>query len=110
MDYRTRSPLRILAPLALVVFGLLFLLIVFSSGSSDEGSDAGSAQEQRLEVGGAADTGDKEPTKKSYKVETGDTLESIAKKTGVDVAELQRLNPDLDPQALTTGQKIKLQE
>ena len=49
-------------------------------------------------------------TKKSYTVESGDTLDSIAEKTEVDVDELQTLNPDLDPQALVAGQKIKLRE
>ena len=40
----------------------------------------------------------------------GDTLAGIAEKTGVTVERLQELNPDLDPQALVAGQKIKLRE
>jgi LysM repeat protein len=43
-------------------------------------------------------------------VKTGDTLGSIAERTGVDVETLQELNPDLDPQALVSGQRIKLRE
>jgi LysM repeat protein len=43
-----------------------------------------------------------------YTVKTGDTLGRIAAKTGVPVARLQRLNPQLDPQALVSGQRIRL--
>ncbi len=43
-------------------------------------------------------------------MKTGDTLGAIAEKTGVTVERLQTLNPDLDPQALLSGQKIKLRE
>ena len=35
---------------------------------------------------------------------------SIAEKTGVSVERLQELNPELDPQALLSGQKINLRE
>ena len=45
-----------------------------------------------------------------YAVKTGDTLGSIAEKTGIPVEKLQELNPELDPQALVSGQKIKLRE
>ncbi len=43
-------------------------------------------------------------------MKTGDTLGAIAEKTGLDVETLLTLNPDLDPQALVSGQKIKLRE
>jgi LysM repeat protein len=43
-------------------------------------------------------------------VKPGDTLGGIGQKTGVDVETLQSLNPSLDPQALVSGQKIKLRE
>ena len=46
----------------------------------------------------------------TYTVKTGDTLGAIAEKTGTDVERLQELNPELDPQALVAGQKIKLRE
>jgi LysM repeat protein len=41
-------------------------------------------------------------------VRSGDTLGSIAQKTGIPVEQLQQLNPSLDPQALVSGQRIKL--
>lgn len=48
--------------------------------------------------------------KKTYTVQSGDTLTSIAQKTGVPVAELQALNPEVDPQILVAGEVLKLQK
>jgi LysM repeat protein len=45
-----------------------------------------------------------------YRVKNGDTPSSIAEKTGVPLEEILRLNPDLDPQTLAPGQRIKLRQ
>ena len=47
---------------------------------------------------------------KKYTVQSGDTLTSIAHKTGIPVAELQALNPEVDPQILIAGETLKLQK
>jgi LysM repeat protein len=47
-------------------------------------------------------------TPRSYEVQSGDTLTSIAHKTGVPVARILRLNPGVDPQILISGEKLKL--
>jgi LysM repeat protein len=47
---------------------------------------------------------------KTYTVQSGDTLTSIAQKTGVPLAELQALNPEIDPQILVAGEVLKLQK
>ena len=47
---------------------------------------------------------------KTYEVQSGDTLTSIAQKTGVSVAEIQALNPEVDPQTLIAGEVLKLQK
>ena len=41
-------------------------------------------------------------------MKNGDTLISIAHKTGVSVARIQALNPQVDPQILTSGEKLRL--
>jgi hypothetical protein len=41
-----------------------------------------------------------------YTIQSGDTLASIAAKTGTTVAKLEQLNPGIDPAALRVGQKI----
>ena len=51
-----------------------------------------------------------QPTGSTYTVKVNDTLGGIAEETGVSVETLLELNPDLDPQALVSGQKIKLRE
>lgn len=46
---------------------------------------------------------------RTYTVQSGDTLESIARKTGTTVARLEQLNPNVNPTALQVGQKIRVQ-
>lgn len=43
-----------------------------------------------------------------YTVQTGDTFGSISAKTGVPVAELERLNPGVSSSALQIGQKLRV--
>lgn len=102
-----KSPARVLAPLALVVCALAFFYVIFSSGS---GSGGGSSATQVTTSKPARTTSTTTPIKRTYTVRTGDTLGGIAAKTGVSVEKLQELNPGLDPQALVSGQKIKLRE
>jgi LysM repeat protein len=114
-----RTPLRFLAPVALIAFGVAFLMVV-KTYSKDGGTKAPSANEQ-LKARDLGTTGSSTKTstkktnrnklpKRTYTVKTGDTLGSIAEKTGIPVVKLQELNPSLDPQALSTGQKVKLRE
>jgi hypothetical protein len=44
----------------------------------------------------------------AYVIRNGDTLSSIARRTGVPVARIQRLNPGVDPRILISGEKLKL--
>jgi LysM repeat protein len=46
--------------------------------------------------------------KKIYRVKAGDTLESIAAKFDTTVDDLLALNPDVDPLALSPGQKVRV--
>jgi LysM repeat protein len=117
--YARRSPLRFLAPVALVAFGLA-LLVVLSSSSTDDGNSTPSASEREKDRDLGTSTKKKKRKSKSsangtlptrsYTVQRGDTLGSISEKTGIPVDQLQELNPQIDPQQLTTGQKIKLRE
>jgi LysM repeat protein len=111
-----RSPLRILAPVALIIFGLALVLIISSSsgGSSGGGSSSPSAEKTRdLGSGPSASSKRKSASqgklpKKVYIVQSGDTLGSISQKVGVSVTKLQELNPKLDQFSLVAGQKIKI--
>ncbi len=44
-----------------------------------------------------------------YTVQSGDTLGSIAARTGTTVARLEQLNPGVNPTALRVGQRIRVQ-
>jgi LysM repeat protein len=43
-----------------------------------------------------------------YTIERGDTLETVALKSGTSVDDLLRLNPGIDPHALRIGQKVRI--
>lgn len=45
---------------------------------------------------------------KTYTIRSGDTLASIAAKTGTTVVALMHLNPGIDANALRIGQKIRV--
>lgn len=105
-----RSPARLLAPLALV--GFVFALVVVVKGSlpEDGGGRPATTGERTPATTPAKATAtpsrSKEP--RTYVVKPGDTPSSIAVKTGVTLAEIERLNPDLDAQLLAPGDRLKL--
>jgi spore germination protein YaaH len=45
---------------------------------------------------------------KFYTVQPGDTLSTISVKTGIPVPTLESLNPTVNPNALQTGQRLRL--
>ena len=110
--------MRFLAPVALAVFAVAFLAVVAgSSAPGDEGAvtptrPAGDepAAGGDTEANRRSSSAQRRPRSKTYRVKPGDTLGVIAERTGVSVERLQELNPDLDPQALVTGQRLKLRE
>jgi LysM repeat protein len=102
MEKRTSAAARIAAVLALIG-AVVVIAIVVSTAST--GSDKKSHHHHQHHA-----QKQKQPrTKaKTYTVETGDTLTAIAHKTGVPVAEILALNPEVDPQILIAGQTLKL--
>jgi LysM repeat protein len=109
----SRSPARLLAPLALALCALAFFAVLATSGTDENGEKSAGGGETQTRERTSQTTAAKKPRPKAtgtYTVKTGDTLGEIAQKTGVEVGTLQELNPDLDPQALVSGQKIKLRE
>lgn len=104
MRQRSSAPVRAIAALALVAGFLLIVVVVVASlgGGGGDGSGGG---------GGAARSAKHRAdrhTPKAYVVQSGDTLTSIAHRTGVPVAEIVALNPGIDPQILVSGEKLKL--
>ena len=103
MTKRTKAPARTLAVLALIGGFIVLVVIVsaaLSGGDSDDGRQGGSP--------GNVSRKTNPDTPKVYVVENEDTLTAIARETGVPVATILRLNPDVDPQILISGEKLKL--
>ena len=113
MDGRRSNPARLLAPIALVAFVLALFIVIAGSDTSEDSNDNGDQSSQQQD--GALTTTTDSPTEPRveatfYTVKTGDTLGGIAETVGVPITRLQELNPELDPQALVSGQKIRLKE
>ncbi len=115
-DKPRRSPARLLAPLALVAFVVALLVVVGGvGGGGDDGGrsgDSGADSAESTAPETKLDPAEPEPRRRkaTYTVKRGDTLIQISEATDVPVETIEELNPELDPQALVTGQKIKLRE
>lgn len=97
---------RILAPLALLIVAIAVIVVVVSSTGGEETTDSPATQ---AEAAGAPNPDKEGPeTPREYEVQEGDSLTSIADEFGVSVKRLQRLNPDVDPNALNAGTPITL--
>jgi LysM repeat protein len=83
----------------------VIVLIAATLGGGDDGGGSGGGS---TPAGHAEQNGHKAHTPKSYEVQSGDTLTSIAHETGVSVAQILELNPGVDPQILVSGEKLKL--
>jgi LysM repeat protein len=103
MKKRTSFFARILAALSLVA-AVVAVVVLVSAGLKDDSSGKGHH---------SGSTAKQEPTRQrtkaaTYEVKTGDTLIAIAHRTGIPVSELLALNPEVDPQILIAGEKLKL--
>jgi LysM repeat protein len=83
----------------------VIVLIAATLGGGDDGGGSGRGSNPAGHADQAQGTGQ---TPKSYEVQSGDTLTSIAHETGVPVAVIIKLNPGVDPQILVSGEKLKL--
>jgi LysM repeat protein len=107
-----RSPARYLAPLALVAVSVALFMVVSTNLSGDDAET--DAPNQAIEAGpdgspnGSSEEDPERLGPRFYRVKAGDTPSSIAEKTGTDLTEILRLNPDLDPQTLSPGQRLRL--
>jgi LysM repeat protein len=106
-----RSPVRFLAPIALVAFAFGLYTVVKDARES-VGSDSTAAPTATASPK-AAEESDKKSTRrkrKTYTVRTGDTPSGIAEEHGISLETLMELNPNLDAQTLAPGQRVRLSE
>lgn len=103
MEKRTSAAARFAAAIALL---LAVLVVVVVASAALNGSDSSPSHKK----GQSHSQSNKKPRTKAatYTVQSGDTLTAIAHRTGVPVAEILALNPEVDPQILIAGQTLKL--
>ena len=113
MPSRQRSWLaRVAAPLAFLVLATLGVVAVRAALEEDNSattivtvtttSETTTAPQQTNTTASNPRRG------KFYRVQEGDTLESIASDHGTTVEALLELNPGIDPVALNIGQRIRV--
>jgi LysM repeat protein len=103
MEKRTSAFARIFAAVALA--GAVLVVIVVIAGSL---GDSDSAKQSRNGGGHPAQKNGRKTAASTYVVKSGDTLVSIAHRTGIPVAHILALNPEVDPQILIAGETLKL--
>lgn len=105
---------RYAAPAAFLVAATIAILIVRAGLSDDQPASApatvttvATTAEEPGETTTAATTTDAAGAE-YYEIEPGDTLAVVAERFDTTVEELLVLNPDVDPVALTIGQRIRV--
>ena len=104
---------RYAAPVAFLVAATVAVLLVRSGLS--EGNDGGSPPAV-TDGSGTTTPGTTAPRTTTpagqaryYKIQAGDTLETVAAQFGTTVEQLLVLNPDVDPVALRIGERIRVE-
>jgi len=100
-----RNPARLAAPLALLAAAIAVVVVVQASRPDASTSSTPSATRPAA-TQPVRQT--RRTTPRAYVVKAGDTLTVIADKTGVSLEQIQRLNPDVDANALQTGERLRL--
>jgi LysM repeat protein len=104
MNKRTSSSARVFAVTALVVAFVVAIVAISIAVSGGDSNGSGSGKHG----GKQAHKTHRKHVPASYEIESGDTLISIAHRTGVSVRTIEELNPEVDPQILVAGEQLKL--
>lgn len=104
MNKRSSASARVLASATLAI-AFVVAAIAIGSAIGGDSSDSGGHKNGHHSSHRASQA---KHVPATYEVESGDTLTSIAHHTGVSVARIERLNPEVDPQILIAGEQLKL--
>ena len=100
---------RLVAVLALVA-SLIALIVVIGGSTGGNSSGGGRGGGPKHAKGTPAKPKPSKAPKETYIVRPGDSLSTIADRYGVSVEQITLLNPNLDPQALISGQCVVLRQ
>jgi LysM repeat protein len=99
----------VLAVLAIVAAALALILVVSGSLGDDGNSRPNQPRASRADHGGRGQPqGKQSKIPRSYEVQPGDSLELISQRTGVPVARIEALNPQIDALNLPVGARLQL--
>jgi LysM repeat protein len=107
---KKRSWLARFVALVALIAAIVAIIVVASNTNLHNSSDSKGKQTTTAHKKKQHQQKKPRTTKKTYTVQSGDTLTSIAHETGLTVSELQALNPEVDPQILVAGEVLKLQK
>jgi hypothetical protein len=102
-----RSRARYLAPIALIATIAGTYAVVHTTLNPTKDKQA-TSQSVTSTTGTTSKARKRFERSKFYSVHPGDNLTRIATKTGVAITTLEALNPNIDPNALQTGQRVRL--
>jgi len=113
MDAR-RTSARFAAPAAFLVAATIAVLLVRSALSDEQvtpprAPTTATTTQATTPTGTAPGTTGPAARRRFYEIQAGDTLETIAAENGTTVEQLLVLNPDIDPVALSIGQRIRVE-
>jgi LysM repeat protein len=113
MDAR-RTSARFAAPAAFLVAATIAVLLVRSALSDEQvtpqpSTTTATTAQATTTTGGPTGTTATGGERRFYEIQAGDTLETIAVEHETTVEQLLILNPDVDPVALTIGQRIRVE-
>jgi LysM repeat protein len=99
-----------LAPVALLLVTGAVGYVITTSTDADDGDGGDTADRSTQQRPRQENQQPRRRVRAFYRVKLNDTLGLIAEKTDVPVERLEELNPELDPQNLVVGQRIRLRE
>jgi len=109
-DSRRRAA-HVAAPflfLAAVTLAVLLIRAGLESGSSGQTTTTTAVPTQTARPQTTTTRRPRPGAGRFYTVQTGDSFSSISAKTGVSIADLERLNPGVSSNALHVGQKLRV--
>ena len=108
-EHKTNWAPRVLAPLAFFAAVTVLVLLVQSSlGGDPEPAATPPTTTLATEPSGTGTTTNP-GQRKNYRIKDGDTLEAIAQRFDTTVEDLVELNPNIEPNNLEPGTRIRVQ-
>lgn len=108
MNKRSSASTRVFAAASLAAAFVVAIVAIGGALGGDDSNGSGERGSGDQQVRRDDDGQQQAPA--TYVIESGDTLTAIARETGVSVARIEVLNPQVDPQILIAGEKLKLRE